>query len=47
MVPCGAPQPRGRAILIAMAALCGGPGLAIHDLTVRSSAPEEHYPREL
>ncbi|MEZ5184256.1 MAG: methionine/alanine import family NSS transporter small subunit [Candidatus Nanopelagicales bacterium] len=34
-------------MLFAMAVLWGGLGLAIYNLTHRSSAPEEHYQRDL
>lgn len=34
-------------MLFAMLVLWGGLGLAIYNLTVRSSAPEEQYPRDL
>lgn len=32
---------------LAMFVLWGGLGLAIWNLTTRSEAPEEHYPRDL
>jgi Putative methionine and alanine importer, small subunit len=34
-------------MLVAMLVLWGGLGLAIWNLTTRSKAPEEHYPRDL
>jgi hypothetical protein len=34
-------------MLVAMLVLWGGLGLAIWNLTIRSKAPEEHYPRDL
>lgn len=34
-------------MILAMLVLWGGLGLAIWNLTTRSQAPEEHYPRDL